>query len=156
MNSIDHNLNDGRFDAAQLDREHHDHDIARPSDNRRRHAPRDGVHHAERVVYGHQHRHDHARALSTCSYETDQPLSLEALRELACRLPVNIYRCKGVIHSADAPERRAVLQVVGKRVDISLENEWGDRPPRTRIVAIGANGKFDGALLREQFAACVR
>lgn len=32
----------------------------------------------------------------------------------------------------------ALLQVVGKRVDVSLESELGDCPARTRIVAIGA------------------
>ena len=40
----------------------------------------------------------------------------------------------------DSPNRRAVLQVVGKRVNISLESEWGDCPLCTRIVAIGAPG----------------
>ena len=89
------------------------------------------------------------------SYETDRPLSLEALREAASRLPVNIYRCKGVIRSADAPKRRAVLQVVGKRVDISLESEWGDRPACTRIVAIGAPGATAGETLREKFDRCL-
>ena len=37
--------------------------------------------------------------------------------------------------------RRAVLQVVGRRVDISLEDEWEERTPRTRIVAIGGPSK---------------
>ena len=40
----------------------------------------------------------------------------------------------------DSPNRRAVLQVVCKRVDIPLESEWGDCPLFTRIVAIGAPG----------------
>lgn len=105
---------------------------------------------------GHHHRsEDHTISFSTWSYETDRPLSLEALRQAAARLPVNIYRCKGVIHSADAPCRRAVLQVVGKRVDLTLEHEWGDRTPRTRIVAIGAHGAMDGSALREKFNRCV-
>ena len=86
----------------------------------------------------HEHHHDHSKAFSTWSYETDQPLSLEALREAASKLAANIYRAKGVIYAADEPERRAVLQVVGRRVDISLEDEWGKRRPRTQIVAIGA------------------
>ena len=85
----------------------------------------------------HQHNHDHSKAFSTWSYETDQPLSLEALRQVASKLPANIYRAKGVIYVAEVPERRAVLQVVGRRVDISLDDEWKKRPPRTRIVAIG-------------------
>jgi hypothetical protein len=53
------------------------------------------------------------------------------------------------------PERRAVLQVVGKRVDISLEDEWGNRPPHTRIVAIGAHDTVDGEALRERFDRCL-
>jgi len=47
---------------------------------------------------------------------------------------------------ADAP---AVLQVVGKRVDISIENAWGDESPSTRIVAIGAAGGFDAKALED-------
>jgi G3E family GTPase len=99
--------------------------------------------------------HDHSRAFSTWSYETDQPFSLEALRETASKLPANIYRAKGVIYTADAPERRAVLQVVGRRVDISLEDTWGNRPPRTQIVAIGAPGAIDQKMLSEQFEQCL-
>ena len=128
-------LSGGRFDAARLAPESHERDCHDP--------------HCE------QHQPDHARAFSTWSYETGELLSLEALRETVSRLPVTIYRCKGVIHSADAPERRAILQVVGKRVDLTLEHEWGDRTPRTQIVAIGAHGTMDGAVLREKFDRCV-
>jgi G3E family GTPase len=101
------------------------------------------------------HGHDHASVFGTWSYETDRPLSLEALREVASKLPANIYRAKGVIHTSDAPERRAVLQVVGRRVDLSLADEWGDRTPRTRIVTIGAAGEVDGEALRAKFDQCI-
>jgi G3E family GTPase len=101
------------------------------------------------------HHHDHSKAFSTWSYETDQPLSLEALRETASKLPANIYRAKGVIYTSDAPERRAVLQVVGRRVDISLENEWNGRPQRTQIVAIGSAGIIDKEALRDKFESCL-
>lgn len=103
------------------------------------------------------HHHDpmHTNTFSHWGYETDQPLSLEALRQAAARLPVSIYRCKGVIHSTDAPTRRAVLQVVGKRVDLALADEWGERPPRTQIVAIGAHGSLDDVALRERFESCI-
>jgi G3E family GTPase len=131
-------LSVGRFDPAPLD-------AHLPEESR---CTDPNCHHEH-------HRHDHSRAFSTWSYETDQPLSLEALREAASKLPANIYRAKGVIHTADAPGRRAVLQVVGRRVDISLENEWGDRPRRTQIVAIGAPGAIDEEALRERFEQCV-
>jgi len=101
------------------------------------------------------HGHDHTNAFSTRSYETDRPLSLEALREVTRKLPGNIYRAKGVIYTSDAPERRAVLQVVGKRVDISIQEEWGQRAPRTQLVAIGEAGSIDSRLMEGVFTACM-
>jgi G3E family GTPase len=104
---------------------------------------------------GHEADHDHGQEFSTWSYETDQPLSLEAMRQMAKKLPGGIYRCKGVVFSLEAPERRAVLQVVGRRADVSLYDEWGGRTPRTQIVAIGAPQGIDGEELNMKFDACV-
>jgi len=101
------------------------------------------------------HGHDHSKVFSTWSYETDQPLVLEALRENLRKLPGSVYRAKGVVYSADAPQRRAVLQVVGRRVDISIQEEWGPRARRTQIVAIGAVGIIDASLLEKTFASCI-
>ena len=101
------------------------------------------------------HRHDHSKVFSTWSYRTDQPLALQLLRDNLRKLPGSIYRAKGVIYSADAPGRRAVLQVVGRRVDISIADEWGNRVPGTQIVAIGAAGSIDASLMDGIFAACV-
>ncbi len=101
------------------------------------------------------HRHDHSHIFSTWSYETDLPLELEALRDTMRKLPGSVYRAKGVIYSTAAPHRRAVLQVVGRRVDISLEAEWGHREPKTQIVAIGATGSLDAGLLEETVASCI-
>ncbi len=75
-----------------------------------------------------RHRHIHATAFSSWSYETEQPLSLEALRNAASRLPASVYRAKGVVHRADEPERRAVLQVVGQRVDVEAAEEGSSAP----------------------------
>ena len=134
-------LSAGRFDPKQLERSgsphhHHDHDC---EDAHCDHAG---------------HDHDHASVFSTWSFESDQPLSLEALREVARKLPANIYRCKGVVLSAEEPADRAVLQVVGKRVDISFDGKWGKRPRRTQIVAIGAHGAIDAGELHALFASC--
>ena len=98
---------------------------------------------------------DHGQQFDTFSYETAEPLSLRALRLAAAGLPAGVYRCKGVIHSAEEPDQRAVLQVVGKRVAISLEGTWGEQPPHTQIVAIGAAGAIDGESLRHRFDQCL-
>ena len=70
------------------------------------------------------------------------------------KLPGTVYRCKGVIYAAEAPERRAALQVVGRRSDVTLLDGWHGHTPRTRIVAIGAPGGLDAADLRRRFDAC--
>ncbi len=103
----------------------------------------------------HNHAHDHSKVFSTWSYETDQPLSIEALREKLRKLPGTIYRLKGVVFTADAPGRRAVLHLVGRRIDVSIQDEWGPRTPCTRIVAIGAAGGIEASLLENAFESCI-
>ncbi|MGH8701236.1 MAG: CobW family GTP-binding protein [Burkholderiales bacterium] len=137
-------LASGRFDPATLEPDARQHGHGHEHDAHSCHDPQ-----------CEQHHHDHAQTFSTWSYETDVPLSLDLLRETARKLPASVYRCKGVVHSADAPGRRAVLQVVGKRVDLTLESEWGERTPRTRLVAIGARGAVDGDTLRASLDRCV-
>jgi G3E family GTPase len=99
--------------------------------------------------------HAHSDVFNTWSYETDRPLSLDALREVARKLPGDIYRAKGIIYAKESPDRPGVLQVVGRRVDISRQENWGDRERRTQIVAIGSPGSIDPRLLEETFAACI-
>ena len=127
-------LGAGRFDPAQLD-----------ADTGPRHDCADA----------HCDHPDHGALFDTWSYETEKPLSLVALREWAQTLPASIYRCKGVIHSAEAPERRSILQVVGNRVDISLENPWQQRNRRTRLVAIGAHDTMHPESLKQSFDCCI-
>ncbi len=101
------------------------------------------------------HGHDgNDRMFETWSYESDRPFSLETLREMVRKeLPASIYRCKGIVHVADAPDKRIALQIVGRRTEISELDEWGARTPRTRIVAIGA--AIDAQELNEKFDACI-
>ena len=80
--------------------------------------------------------------------ETARPL-LDALRNAARKLPSSIYRCKGVISSVDEPTRCAVLQFVGKHVDISIEHAWDEQSRYTRIVAIGATRGLNAKALQD-------
>jgi G3E family GTPase len=110
---------------------------------------------ADLACHDDHHGHDPSKLFSTWTYETDQPLALEALREALRTLPGTVYRAKGVIYTTDVPHQRAVLQVVGRRVDISIQDRWGQRTPRTQIVAIGAAGSIDADLLETTFASCI-
>ena len=51
--------------------------------------------------------------------------------------------------------RRGALLLINRRADVALFDEWGDRPPRTQIVAIGAPGAIDTADLTERFNTCL-
>ena len=102
------------------------------------------------------HESDHGQVFSTWSYETDHPLSLDALQEMVRRkLPGNIYRCKGIIYTADEPDKRAILQVVGRRTNIALSDDWGDERPGTKIVAIAAAGNIEAQELTALFDQCI-
>ncbi len=137
-------LSVGRFDPARLDGTPPHDQANHPADC----DDPDCGHHV------HGRGRDHSQVFRTWSYETDEPLSLEALREAARKLPASIYRCKGVVHASEEPDRRVILQVVGKRVDIAVGDEWNGGAPRTRIIAIGAHDGVDGAALHQVFDRC--
>jgi G3E family GTPase len=134
----------GRFDPARAGLSSHaiEHGCADPAGHDDSHGP---DHHGQ----------DHSKVFSTWSFETAEPLALDALRQTLRKLPGTVYRAKGVVYTSDSPQRRAVLQVVGRRVDISIQDEWGERARRTRIVAIGAAGGIDASLLERTFNACI-
>lgn len=88
------------------------------------------------------------------SFESDRPFALETLREMVRReLPASVYRCKGIVYTADDPDKRFTLQIVGRRTEVSELDEWGERTPRTQIVAIGS--KIDAQVLSDRFESCI-
>lgn len=128
----------GRFDPVQIDPSAH------------QCANEDGT--CDHESHRHGRDGDHSSAFSTASFETHTMISLEDLKALVKQLPGAIYRLKGVVWSTEAPDRRAVVQVVGKRMDISFDGSWGHRTPQTRLVAIGAPGSVDASLLNDLLA----
>ena len=111
-------------------------------------------------VKEHKHHHGYGaagRMFDTWSYESNRPFSLDTLRQMVQReLPASIYRCKGIVFIADFPDKRLTLQTVGRRTEISELDEWGDRTPRTQIVAIGESGGIDAQELSRKFDACIK
>ena len=99
---------------------------------------------------------DHGGQFATWSYETDRPLSLQALNTMIRNeLPGTIYRCKGLVYVSEIPDERVILQVVGRRTEVATGGPWGERTPRTQIVAIGAPEGFDSDELKRRFDGCV-
>jgi G3E family GTPase len=100
------------------------------------------------------HNHELSGMFSTRSYENLRPMKLDALREAMRTLPGAVYRVKGFVYCVEVPQRRVVLQVVGRRVDLSVHDPWDRRVPRTQLVAIGAPGAVDECGLDERLVAC--
>ncbi|MDX2378899.1 MAG: GTP-binding protein [Acidimicrobiia bacterium] len=98
--------------------------------------------------------HDHEHGFESWSYESDAPLSLDALRNTIKRLPGSVFRCKGIIHTTGDPEP-FVLQSVGRRSTFTQTAPAGRQDHISRIVVIGAAGTLDAGDLRAQFDGCV-
>jgi G3E family GTPase len=99
----------------------------------------------------------HGDMFGRWSFESDQPFALELVREMVRReLPASVYRCKGIIYAADDPARRFSLQIVGRRTEIRELDEWGERRPCTKIVAIGSANEIDPDSLTALFESCIR
>jgi G3E family GTPase len=110
--------------------------------------------HEDGAAADHDHAHDqadHSMVFSTWNWTTDDPVSLPAIRKVSRELPVAIYRAKGILNLAESPDRKAILQVVGNRVKVTISDPWGDETPRTEIVVIGAYGAVHQEKLRKLF-----
>jgi G3E family GTPase len=104
-----------------------------------------------------QHKQDHGVEFDRWTFESTEPLSLTALKEMVKRrLPAEVYRLKGFVHTADDPEHRYVVHTVGRRSEIRRHGRWGDTIPMTRLVAIGAADKLDQAWLSDALGQCTR
>jgi G3E family GTPase len=100
------------------------------------------------------HHHDHTLVFNTWHYKSDEPLVYEALCDAVDALPTTIYRAKGIVYLKEAPERKALMQVVGRRATLTIGEPWQAQKPRTQIVVIGSHGGVDGEALQKLFDAC--
>lgn len=96
----------------------------------------------------------HKPGFDTWHYRTEVPMSVKKLRQVLRGLPGDIYRCKGFVVDAKAPEVRTVLQAVGRRTSVVVDGDWAGRQPQTDLVVIGAAGSIDVAALQGALDGC--
>ena len=125
-----------RLERNHKRREAHTHEVGVPHD------------------HDHDHDHDHTLVFSTYHYTSEEPMIYSALCEAFDDLPETIYRAKGIVWLAEAPERRALAHLVGSRATLTLERPWGRSQPRSQLVFIGSHGGVDGDKLRALFDGC--
>jgi len=101
------------------------------------------------------HTHDHGSQFASWSWINGEPLALEPLYSLCQQLPIGVFRAKGFLHLADVPDRRVLLQVVGRRVQFSKGEPWHGESPATRILFIGVNGDLESGALSNRLETCL-
>ena len=65
-------------------------------------------------------------------------------------LPDGVIRAKGIVRLTDSPETRRVVQLVGKRWEITPAGPWNDQDV-SRLVFIGLPGSIDRDGLQARF-----
>jgi G3E family GTPase len=110
------------------------------------------IHSGDETDHAH---HDHSMIFDTWSWQSAQPLSFKATKRAIEKLPTSIYRAKGVLFLADDPDRRGILQVVGKRATLTWGPPWGSDLAYSQLVVIGSHGELDREALQATFDGCL-
>ena len=94
-------------------------------------------------VHDHEHEYAHQEMYQTWSFVWQEGLGETAVRTFFANLPASILRAKGIVYLHDDPERKYLLQLVGKRWSLAPAESWGDQQPQTKLVFIGLPGSID-------------
>jgi G3E family GTPase len=97
-------------------------------------------------------RSAHETPFRRWSFTTRQPVARAALLEALLALPPSVIRAKGILRLADTPERKTIVHMVGRRIDIALGARWGVEDLRSDLVLLGTPDMPDGADLAQRFA----
>lgn len=106
------------------------------------------------VLPHNHHSHNHGAEFMSWSYSSEHPLSIRLVRETLKQLPVTIMRAKGLVYIAEAPDRRVIMHIVGRRISLTMGDAWGSESPRTQIVVISTPNGINCELMNMQFDAC--
>jgi G3E family GTPase len=98
--------------------------------------------------------HDIAR-FATLTYQTECRLAYRKVQAALESLPPEVFRAKGTLSLADAPNLRFVAQMVGRRVSIDVDRPWGEEAPQTQLVVIGSPDSITAEDLAAHFDACI-
>lgn len=113
-------------------------------------------HHCADEHCDHEHHHhpsgNHLEGIGSVSYQTARPFDAERLNEYLCRLPINIFRGKGILHVAQLPQHQVIMHQVGDRHDFAPGPDWTGAP-ESRIVFIGR--ELDRAQIIRELEACL-
>jgi G3E family GTPase len=100
------------------------------------------------------HAQHEIAGFETLSYHADRAMAYRKIQAALEGLPPEVFRAKGVLYLADAPNLRFVAQMVGRRLSIDVDRPWGAEKPETQLVVIGKPGAILGDELVERMDKC--
>jgi len=95
----------------------------------------------------------HQPAFRRWSFTTRRPIDRTALLEALLSLPPSVIRAKGILRLSDLPSRKTVVQMVGRRIDMSLGPAWGIEDLRSDLVLLGTPEMPGDHELQNHFSA---
>jgi len=111
---------------------------------------------AQTTGSNHQHdRTDHGKSFASYTWSDDRALAFQPTYQAFKTLPLSVFRAKGILHLKDVDNKRVILQMVGKRVNLTKGEPWGDTRPHSQIVVIGPHGGVNEQELNELFRSCI-
>jgi G3E family GTPase len=126
--------------------------IASEADADDRHRPAHGTSH-DHHDHDHDRHHDHSDEFESWNWRSEHAVDAQRLRAAIRAIPSGVMRAKGILRSADRAEERLVFQMVGKRHELTTEEEKA--PALSSVVAIGRRGSFDPERLTGLFDGCI-
>jgi len=112
------------------------------------------VHDVSANARAHDHDDDHDVAFDTWTYASDEPLQMALVQQILAHLPSTVFRAKGFVHTIEEPERRMVMQLVGRRATVSPTRTWGTDRPQTRLVFISRHGTVNYPAIEQALNRC--
>lgn len=70
------------------------------------------------------------------SYRWSDPVDRAALLAMLTETSTDVLRAKGIVRFSDSPDRRSIVHMVGRRIDVSEDGPWrGDAESRLVLLA---------------------
>lgn len=108
-----------------------------------------------RLEYASVKAQDHGSIFNHWKFETTKTIDLEALQQMVrTQLPESVYRCKGIIQNG-IDNQEYLIQIVGRRVNITKRPDLDSKNFKSQIVAIGNKNTLDVSTLNDLFLKCV-
>jgi len=85
------------------------------------------------------------------SFSTRRSLPRDSLLSALAALPDSVLRGKGMLRLAEDPTRQTILQMVGRRVELTVGAPWGIVDLRSDIVLLGTPDMPDDTTLERLF-----